>query len=515
MNKLLIPAIAFFVLLLGSLLSYSVSQHYVDDDKEAGFEKISEKIRQDIKERITTYENMLRATKGFYDSSVFVDRNEWTIFSQNAFSERSIEGIQGMFFTKYLRWEELDTFLNETRQEIPDFIIFPTVDKEDYAIVLYTEPFSILTPAQGFNTYSTSERREALDYARDTGEIALTSPLTLITDKNHESGFLLVQAIYKNLPKRPTVQDRRETLYGFVAIPFTMTSLIEASLKEENANKELLEKVDIEVYIGDAQPENRIFHSDEIFFTLEDVPFRRTEAINLANKNWTFVISAEDFPSDQQYLSLITLIVGILISALLAFLLYTILTAHQHARSLAEKMTKDLKKSTEDLQVRNLAFSAATTGIVIMDAKRQNTPITYCNPAFEYMNGHSAESIIGKTLQGLLGLSQNDPDVLALELAKKEGKAWSGTVKTFRKDGTQRWSAFSLAPVPDEQGAVSNFVLFQNDVTDQKVAQESLLARTKELEEFQKLTIDRELKMIQLKKELEQAKTGSVQDHKP
>jgi len=58
----------------------------------------------------------------------------------------------------------------------------------------------------------------------------------------------------------------------------------------------------------------------------------------------------------------------------------------------------------------------------------------------------------------------------------------------------------------DATGNVLGVFAAARDVTDQMQAQREVVARLAELERFQRLTVGRELKMIELKKEIEYLK---------
>ena len=70
-----------------------------------------------------------------------------------------------------------------------------------------------------------------------------------------------------------------------------------------------------------------------------------------------------------------------------------------------------------------------------------------------------------------------------------------------------RWIAASVSPVLDKDGKITNMVHIVRDITKQKQAAEELQKQVKELEIFNKVTLEREKRIIELKqkiKELEQ-----------
>ena len=83
----------------------------------------------------------------------------------------------------------------------------------------------------------------------------------------------------------------------------------------------------------------------------------------------------------------------------------------------------------------------------------------------------------------------------------------------FRKDGSRFPAVVSVTALRDAQDAIIGYLLIGTDNTARKKAEAEVadqrtkeLDRLAELERFQKLTIGRELKMIELKREIQELK---------
>lgn len=79
-----------------------------------------------------------------------------------------------------------------------------------------------------------------------------------------------------------------------------------------------------------------------------------------------------------------------------------------------------------------------------------------------------------------------------------------------RKDGAVVSALVSVAPVRPEDDKPAYFVTVMQNISDRKRAEARLLEQLEELRRFQKVTVDRELRMIELEAQLSELKHGTV-----
>ncbi|HEX9008144.1 MAG TPA: PAS domain-containing protein [Patescibacteria group bacterium] len=137
-----------------------------------------------------------------------------------------------------------------------------------------------------------------------------------------------------------------------------------------------------------------------------------------------------------------------------------------------------------------------------------------CNLAFakEYV-GKPIQSIIGKSDQEIFGAS--DVDKLGFILSKDKEVFESGaTVKadwiTKLSDGRIVTLETVKTPFRDKDGNLLGLVGVSRDITDRVNSEKAINEQLRELQVMNRLMIDRELKMIELKKALEKHRNEPV-----
>lgn len=137
---------------------------------------------------------------------------------------------------------------------------------------------------------------------------------------------------------------------------------------------------------------------------------------------------------------------------------------------------------TDDRAVKDRAMNEAPVGITISDPDREDNPLVYVNEAYEKITGYDAEEVVGRNCRFLQGEGSDESTVAEMAAAVDEERPVTVEILNYRKDGTEFWNEVTIAPVYDDDGDLTNYVGFQNDVTARKEAELALERRTAELE---------------------------------
>lgn len=133
----------------------------------------------------------------------------------------------------------------------------------------------------------------------------------------------------------------------------------------------------------------------------------------------------------------------------------------------------------ESVRIQATALRSAANGVVITD--RTGT-ITWVNPAACAITGYSYDELVGRHTRILKSGRHDAAFYAALWQTVTRGDTWSGTIVNRRKDGSEYDEEQTIAPVFDEDGAITHFIAIKQDVTEQRRIQNELAARMAEIE---------------------------------
>jgi PAS domain S-box-containing protein len=190
-------------------------------------------IEYALRDRLLTYEAVLRAGIGLFQSSENVTSEEWRTFVEQLQLAHSYPGLQGLGFARRTR------AANREASGDPD---------RDHTSIEMLEPMNARNRrALGFDMMSENVRRQAMERARDSGSAVLSGGVVLVQEITAEkqAGFLLYLPLYSGVTAPLTVEERRERLLGFVYCPFRAEDFLTTVLKD------LTRDVQLDILDGD------------------------------------------------------------------------------------------------------------------------------------------------------------------------------------------------------------------------------------------------------------------------
>ncbi|MCX6306691.1 MAG: PAS domain S-box protein [Bacteroidetes bacterium] len=179
------------------------------------------------------------------------------------------------------------------------------------------------------------------------------------------------------------------------------------------------------------------------------------------------------------------------------------------------KAEKALQESRE---LYKLITDKMTDVVWLLDL---NGKSTFVSKSVEQFSGFSIEEYLEQTAEDRFApdsvvlvqhLFRNELPRLMAEPEKLNGYSNTQCLEYVCKNGGTKWGELLMTPYLGENGEWIGIHGVTRDITDRKLSEEALKEKAMELERFNSLMIGRELKMIELKKEINEL---LVHDNKP
>ncbi len=298
--------------------------------------------------------------------------------------------------------------------------------------------------ALGFDMFSETERRKAMERARDTGEPVATGPLTLSQDRDEAAppAFILYLPVYRAGAATASLDERRAALAGFVFGSFRMPQIAEGTVGTTHGiGWRLLD-------VTDAEHASLLFAS-EFPSVATRALYALAEPIVVRGRTWR--LEARSLPSLEADVATdrprIVLAGGLAVAVLLTILVWSLLNTRAHAVEMARGMVA----AREELDRLRLAVDRH--GDAMLMANARTTRVVYANEGASRLLGYGREELVGQP--AALVFADRDADHLAKEYRglAESGEDGSLELARFRrKDGTTFPVEISREYVPTENG---------------------------------------------------------------
>ena len=419
--------------------------------------------------------------------------------------------IQAIAYRRFIAGEERPAYEARMRAIFPDFAIterregklVPAAERDHYYVVDYIEPLEPNRSALGFDVASHPMQDETMQRAVETGKPAATGLLRLVQDEGDRRGFIVSMPVYRPGASLHDAAARHAARIGDTAAVFRGNAMIRESLAADErtvvgkaGNDNSTSRVDISVYAA-PEPDTQVlvFGAGNLPAVPEpvlgllpawlfyDQPAVYERTFDVAGQTWSIVVSTPArFFATRDSNALWALLAGILFSLGAATYLQTIVTRAHRIQMLVNERTMQLRSVNQDLiadiaarrhaeqalQLRERAIEASANAIVITSAEGPDYGIEYVNPAFERITGYAEEEVIGRNIGFLWGRDHAQPGIEEIRACAIEQREGHAMLRTYRKDGMLFWSDMYIAPVRDDHGEVSHYVIAQYDITATK-----------------------------------------------
>lgn len=138
----------------------------------------------------------------------------------------------------------------------------------------------------------------------------------------------------------------------------------------------------------------------------------------------------------------------------------------------------DKKIAENELRLFSAAIDHTPTGVVITNRYGR---INYANPYFTKLTGYSIDELAGTKLEQYGAMDEPEKSSVWTQLIS--GRVWKGELNFKNKNGEVLTELLSVAPIKNDKGEISNFVMVTEDITERKVAEMEIIRAKEQAEE--------------------------------
>jgi PAS domain S-box-containing protein len=158
------------------------------------------------------------------------------------------------------------------------------------------------------------------------------------------------------------------------------------------------------------------------------------------------------------------------------------------------------RKRAEEAGLRLAAIVESSDDAIV--SKSLDGIVTSWNAAAERIFGYRAEEMIGQPILRLLPEDRHDEEAMILERLRRGERIDHFETVRRTKDGRLLNVSLTISPIRDTHGMIIGASKIARDITARKHAEEALRASMEEMQRFNRVAVGRELRMIELKKEV-------------
>lgn len=158
------------------------------------------------------------------------------------------------------------------------------------------------------------------------------------------------------------------------------------------------------------------------------------------------------------------------------------------------------KNSIENIEIFELAVNEFSVHVVITDVEGR---IIFANEAAVTTTGYSKEEMLGQTPRLWGGIMTKEFYTKMWNTIKNDMKSFEGDVYNVRKSGEIYIARAHISPIKDLEGKLIGFIATEFEVGEIVRKQQQLEEKISEYERLNRLMVDRELRMVELKKQID------------
>lgn len=267
---------SYFILAIGLLATiivtiYVHNKNQKEDSIRMDYE--SNLLVRRIQSRMETYEGALTQMRAFILNSKDLHHGQLQSYIRDTEIFSRSPGLQGIGYVRMVSREHLKVFTEEYQKLIPGFRVWPDTKRDIYSAIVLLEPLDKRNQkALGFDMFYEPTRNRAMELARDINEAVMSELVILVQEDRGTTfpGFNLYLPHYKHGSDLSTIENRRNSLIGFIYSPFRAKELFDAIFGK------IPMVLDVEIYDGQMESPGKLYYDsskneDEDYYITKDI----------------------------------------------------------------------------------------------------------------------------------------------------------------------------------------------------------------------------------------------------
>ena len=349
-SSIVLPVIVLLFGLVVTGMYAAVTRETNDRDFKEGVVQQADSMSAYVETSMKPYGQLLEATAALLGVKPDLTADEWKAFYERTQSHETLSALIGIGYVPVVSRESASDSVQMDSSIDAPLTIYPEGDRDMYAPIQYLEPRTEDNQkAIGFDMYSNSTRRSAMEEARDTGKLVMSAPLVLVQDsekKNPNYGVLIYQAVYRSSVIPDSVEERRAQLIGYTYVvmhPYDVVNDYQALNSERFVRSRLFLK-DTTATTPDKAPilyarnERKVLSSADQYHALDSA--------SIFGRTWTTDVAREQLQSRSQGPTVI-LVSGGLLSLLLSGVVLALFIQRIHG--IQRTLQNDVQRTKDEL----------------------------------------------------------------------------------------------------------------------------------------------------------------------
>ncbi|WP_394781325.1 CHASE domain-containing protein [Undibacterium sp.] len=423
-----------------------------------------ERISQDLQNKLNNHTDAVGNIERFFSSAKNVDRTAFSTFVQHTiqtnkaitsliWAPRITPANKAAFEASVLQEGYVNFKISETA---PDGQLVPVAEREDYFPITYIEPFRTGTRAFGFDMGSNDLRRNAIEEARDSGNLTVTDPLVLVTDKENQYSVLLFAPIYAPGAPLDSSWKRAAAFQGVAMSVLRMSEVVEDLLSKQEQQNILIKFYDLSYPGKRGTFYDAIKHVDPLRFFQSTINFGGRQYALLAQPSsayWDVHVS---------WITWFTMIGGLLFTSLLGIYLLVV-TAHTfNVEILVAHRTSQLHDSEERLRA---ILANAAEGIITLSTSGF---IESANQSAETLLDYPRGALFGRNILSLFPDPASEAFLQSYMQDQRTPHGKQARQEVTGRKRTDEEIPLELAIARVELGSQTLLVLILHDLSERK-----------------------------------------------